>query len=312
VLGDVGLLGVQAPATVVIPRGDCTYHSAMSVTRFGLFISPSFGGVTPDRLFAHMRDVAQAAESSGFDSLWLPDHVLQSAIGGGRTGVMPEAYTMLAALAATTSTARLGTTVTPVSLRAPALLAKIVTTIDLISGGRAILGLGAGWDAEEFQSYGIDFPAVSEREDRLAEAIRICRAMFDEGAASFSGAHYSIERAYNFPRPLGAIPILVGGGGERRTLRVVAELADACNVFGDPEMVRHKFDVLEAHCAAVGRDLTSITKTCTVAFPESTGRLVDEVGSRFAIGSDGVIVMARTTADQVAEWGAALAAAFGS
>jgi F420-dependent oxidoreductase-like protein len=284
----------------------------MAVTRFGLFISPSYGGVTPDQLFAHMRGLAQAAESSGFDSLWLPDHLMQSAIGGGRTGVMPEAYTMLAALAATTSTARLGTTVTPVTMRAPALLAKMVTTIDLISGGRAVLGLGAGWDAEEFGSYGIEFPAAGEREDRLAEAIRICRAMFDEQAASFSGLHYAIEHAYNVPRPQGGIPILVGGGGERRTLRIVAELADACNVSGDPEQVRHKFEVLGAHCATVGRELGAITKTCTVAFPESAGQLVDEVGARLAVGADGVIVMARTTADQVAVWGAALAAEFGA
>ena len=282
----------------------------MLVTKFGLFISPSFDGVSPDQLFAHMRGVAQAAEASGFDSLWVPDHVMQSEIGGGRTGRMPEAYTMLAALAATTSTARLGTTVTPILLRPPALLAKMVTTIDLISGGRAILGVGAGWDAEEFQSYGIDFPSAGEREDRLAEAIQICRAMFDEEAATFTGEHYSIEHAYNVPRPSGPIPVLVGGNGERRTLRVVAEFADACNISGDPATVRHKLEVLDAHCAAVGRDPAAITKTCTIAFPESAEQLVDDAGARFDVGAQGVIVMARTTPDQVAKWGQALSAAF--
>ena len=282
----------------------------MLVTKFGLFISPSFGGVSPDQLFGHMRGVAQAAEASGFDSLWVPDHVMQSEIGGGRTGRMPEAYTMLAALAATTSTARLGTTVTPILLRPPALLAKMVTTIDLISGGRAILGVGAGWDAEEFQSYGIDFPSAGEREDRLAEAIQICRAMFDEEAATFTGEHYSIEHAYNVPRPSGPIPVLVGGNGERRTLRVVAEFADACNISGDPSTVRHKLEVLDAHCAAVGRDPAVITRTCTIAFPESAEQLVDDAGARFDVGAQGVIVMARTTPDQVAKWGQALTAAF--
>ena len=283
----------------------------MPLTRFGLLISPSYPDVAPKDLFTHMRDVARAAEQSGFDSLWVPDHVMQSDIGGGRPGQMPEAYTMLGALAATTERARLGALVTPITLRNPALLAKMVAALDVISAGRAFLGLGAGWDGEEFDAYGIGFPAAREREDRLEESARICRAMLTEESASFEGSYYSIDTAWNVPRPIQAsVPILIGGGGERRTLRIVAEHADACNIGGEPAVLRHKLEVLEQHCEAVGRNFAEITKTCMLTPPGSTAELCDAVGERLAVGMEGFLMLGRAAPEQVQTWGAALMSTF--
>jgi F420-dependent oxidoreductase-like protein len=190
-------------------------------------------------------------------------HFYQIAVMGPRTEPMLESYTLLSALAARTSRVRLGTMVTGVTYRNPALLAKTVTTLDVVSSGRAILGIGAAWNEEEHRGLGFDFPPVPERMERLEEAVQICRAMFTEEAPSFHGTHYRIEEALNYPRPVqtGGPPILIGGMGERRTLRLVAKYADACNVFGDPDGVRHKLDVLRRHCGDVGRDFDEITKT---------------------------------------------------
>ena len=151
---------------------------------------------------------------------------------------------------------------TGVTYRNPAILAKQVTTLDIVSGGRAILGIGAAWHDIEHVAFGVDFPPAGERLDRLDEALQICTAMFTEDAPSFSGKHYRVERVRNLPRPIrGHIPIMVGGGGEKRTLRLVAQYADACNVSGDLETVRHKLDVLRRHCDDVGRDPAEIRNT---------------------------------------------------
>ncbi|HWF36581.1 MAG TPA: LLM class F420-dependent oxidoreductase [Solirubrobacteraceae bacterium] len=234
------------------------------VTRFGLQI-PNFTypGVRDRDLFSRVADIAVTAEESGFDSVWVMDHFYQIRGVGPRTDPMLEAYTLLGALAARTERVSLGTMVTGVTYRNPALLAKEVTTLDVISSGRAILGIGAAWNEEEHVGYGFPFPPLAERLDRLEEALQICRAMFTEEAPSFSGRYYRIHEALDYPRPIRAegIPILVGGGGERRTLRLVAQYADACNLVGDLETIRHKLDVLERHCEAVGRDPASITKT---------------------------------------------------
>ena len=147
---------------------------------------------------------------------------------------MFEAYTLLGALATQTTTAKLLALVSPVTLRNPALLAKSVTTLDVISGGRAVLGVGAGWDLDEHAAYGYTFPPIKERMDRLDEALRVCRSLFRDQRPSFSGLRYTIRDAWNVPKPLAAdIPILVAGGGELRTLALVARYADACNVVGD-------------------------------------------------------------------------------
>lgn len=236
----------------------------MRVTRFGLQI-PSFTypGVEDGELFEKIAQIAVAAEESGFDSVWVMDHFYQIGSVGPRLDPMLEAYTLLGAIAARTRRASLGALVTGVTYRNPALLAKIVTTLDVISSGRAICGIGAAWNDDEHAGYGFGFPSVTERMDRLSEALQICRAMFTEEEPSFSGRYYTISKALNRPRPIRpeGIPILVGGGGERRTLRLVAEYADACNLFGDAATIRHKLDVLEAHCSEVGRDPAEITKT---------------------------------------------------
>jgi alkanesulfonate monooxygenase SsuD/methylene tetrahydromethanopterin reductase-like flavin-dependent oxidoreductase (luciferase family) len=170
--------------------------------------------------------------------------------------------------------------VTGVTYRNPALLAKIVTTLDVVSGGRAILGIGAAWNEDEHRAYGFDFPAVAERFERLEDALNICRLMFsDVPAPVYSGRRHSITGALNNPKPLrGRIPILIGGAGERRTLRLVAEYADACNLFGDLDTIRHKLDVLERHCAEVGRDPAEITKTKLATLV--VGRTVEEARAR--------------------------------
>jgi len=236
----------------------------MRLTRFGLQV-PNFTypGVADAGLFERLAQIAVAAEESGFDSVWVMDHFYQIVNVGPRTDPMLEAYAVLSGLAARTSRARLGALVTAVTYRNPALLAKEVTTLDVISGGRAVLGIGAAWNEDEHAGYGFSFPPVAERFERLEEALAICRAMFTEEAPTFAGRYYSIDGALNFPRPVqaGGIPILIGGSGERKTLRLVARHADACNLFGDLATVRHKLAVLDRHCEEAGRDPAEITKT---------------------------------------------------
>jgi F420-dependent oxidoreductase-like protein len=283
----------------------------MAFSRLGFqFSSVSYPDMPVERLFGHIVDVAVAAEQNGFGSIWLPDHTMQNHNGGGTDKPMFEAYSLLAALAARTERATLAAMVSPVTFRNPGLLAKTVTTLDVISGGRAALGIGAGWDTTEHPAYGIPFPEVAERQDRLEEAVQICRAMFTEESPSFTGTYYSIDNALNSPRPIqSSIPIVVAGGGERRTLRTAARLADASNVAGTLELLAHKLDVLAAHCADAGRDFATITKTASVVAPTDLGELVEAVESRRALGFDTVVLMANSCpdADTVASWGQALA-----
>jgi F420-dependent oxidoreductase-like protein len=234
------------------------------VTRFGLQIpSFSYPGVSDDKLFEKVSEIAVTAERSGFDSVWVMDHYYQIPTVGRPEEPMFEAYAMLSALAARTSTAKLGAMVTGVTYRNPALLAKAVTGLDVISSGRAILGIGAAWNVQEHQGYGWDFPSDGERLSRLEEALQICRLMFTEETPSFEGRYYRIHEALNVPRPVtpGGPPILIGGGGERRTLKFVAKYADASNIFGNVEGITHKLEVLKRHCEDVGRDFDEITKT---------------------------------------------------
>lgn len=223
----------------------------------------TFPGVKSEGLFDHVAMLATTAERAGFDSVFVMDHFYQLPNIGPRTDPMLEGYATLAALAARTKRVRLGTLVTGVTYRNPAFLAKEVTTLDVISAGRAILGLGAAWNEDEHGGYGYEFPPVGERLSRLEEALQICRAMFREEAASFTGRYYRIEGALNSPRPLqrNGPPIMIGGGGEQRTLKLVAQYGDMCNIFGDTATVRHKMDVLNRHCETVGRDPNTIIKT---------------------------------------------------
>jgi F420-dependent oxidoreductase-like protein len=233
------------------------------VTRLGLQIS-GFSLDAPDsRIFALVSEAARVAEKVGFDSLWTTDHVHQVPSVGERDDPVLEAYTTLAALAPVTERVRLGALVTCVGFRRPALLAKMVSTIDIISGGRAVLGIGAGWLEEEHRAYGIPFPSIGGRLEELEDAVRICRAMFTSDRPSIEGKHYSIDEPFNMPAPLapGGPPILIGGSGERVLIPMVARLADACNFFGAPATVEHKIAVLNRACAKIGRDPASITKT---------------------------------------------------
>lgn len=234
------------------------------VTRVGLQIAGySFAHTADEALFARVADTAGAAERFGFDSLWTMDHVHQINTVGDREEPILEAYTTLAALAAVTKSANLGVLVTACGFRSPALLAKMVTTIDVISGGRALLGIGAGWHEEEFGAYGIPFPPARDRLAALAEAVRVCRAMFTEHAPSFTGVHHRVDGALNYPSPIRPTgpPILIGGGGEKTLIPTVAAYGDACNFFGAPATVRHKIDVLERACERLGRDPGEITRT---------------------------------------------------
>lgn len=234
------------------------------MTTFGFQI-PGFthAGETDAEMFDHVAALARAAEISGFESIWVMDHFWQLPALGGPTQPILEGWTLLGALAAITERVQLGTLVSGVTYRNPALLAKQATTLDVISKGRAILGIGAAWYEPEHDGLGFGFPPVGERMDRLEEAIKICRLMFTEETPSFAGRHYEIVDAHNVPRPVhpGGPPIMVGGSGERRTLRLVAQYADLCNVHGSPATVRSKLDVLRRHCSDVGRDPDEITNT---------------------------------------------------
>ncbi|HEY3764721.1 MAG TPA: LLM class F420-dependent oxidoreductase [Gaiellales bacterium] len=234
------------------------------VTRLGLQINSfTYPGVADADLFERIARIAVTAERSGFDSVWVMDHLYQIAVVGKRTEPMLEAYSLLCALAARTTRTQLGTMVTGVTYRNPALLAKMVTTLDVISQGRAILGIGAAWNEDEHGGYGFDFPPLRERFGRLEDAVQICRAMFTQDSPTFRGTHHHVDAVLNFPRPVraGGPPILIGGSGEKRTIPMVARYADACNFFGDVETIRRKVRILEDSCEKIGRDPAEITKT---------------------------------------------------
>jgi F420-dependent oxidoreductase-like protein len=244
------------------------------MTRFGLQLpSFTFSGVSNDAMFERIAQTAVAAEESGFDSFWVMDHYHQIANVGPETDPMLEAYTLLGGVAARTSKIRLGTMVTGVTYRNPAFLAKVVTTLDVVSAGRAILGIGAAWNEDESRAYGYDWPPVSERFERLEDALQICRAMFTQEQSTFRGTHHHVEGAYNVPQPVqeGGPKILIGGGGEKKTLRLVARYADMWNGFGTPEEIRHKLDVIAEHCRDIGRDPSEIvtTRLGTLALSDS-------------------------------------------
>jgi F420-dependent oxidoreductase-like protein len=232
------------------------------MTRFGVQL-PNFSGVDPADLFEHVAGLATAAEDSGFDSVWVMDHFFQLPPLGGPDAPMLEAYTLLGALAARTRRVQLGTLVTGVTYRNPGILAKIVTTLDVISRGRAILGIGGAWYDVEHQALGVDYPRDGVRLDMLEEAVQVCRAMFTGDDVSFSGTHYRLDHARNLPRPVqaGGPRIMIGGGGEKRTLRLVAQYADQCNVTGDVATLSRKIEVLRRHCAEVGRDPAEVAVT---------------------------------------------------
>jgi F420-dependent oxidoreductase-like protein len=227
----------------------------------------TFPGVPHDRLFDRVAENAKAAEKAGFDLVTVMDHFYQIRGIGPETEPMMEAYTTLSALATQTSRVKLGTLVTGVTYRNPALLVKQVTTLDVISKGRAIIGIGAAWNEDEHRGYGIEFPPIGQRMDRLGEALTIAKLMFTEDRPSFEGKYYRIERALNVPRPIqpGGPKILIGGSGERRTLRLLAEHGDIGHWFAASlDELKRKKQIFEEHCAAVKRDPSEVLLTLGV------------------------------------------------
>jgi F420-dependent oxidoreductase-like protein len=227
-------------------------------------VTYTFPGVTPRGLFDHAATLAAAVEEAGFSLVTVMDHFYQITGVGPETDPMLEAYSTLGALSQRTSRVRLGALVTGVTYRNPAMLAKTVTTLDVVSGGRALLGIGAAWNEDEHLGYGFDFPRVGERMDRLDEALTIIRAMFSEERPTFEGKHYRIHDALNVPRPIqpGGPKILVGGGGEQRTLRIAAKHADMTHWFPlGFDVLRRKNDLLERYCEEIGRDPATIERT---------------------------------------------------
>jgi F420-dependent oxidoreductase-like protein len=246
----------------------------------------------PPRLGADLATVVRAADDAGFEMVAVMDHFFQIRGVGPPEHEMLEAYTTLGYLAAHTSRAKLATLVTGAIYRYPGLLAKIVTTLDVLSGGRAWLGIGAGWNEEESRGLGFPFPPVAERFERLEETIQICRQMWSGDETPYRGKYYQLERPLNSPQALSKPhpPIMIGGGGEKKTLRLVARYAQACNLFPGPDLA-HKLDVLREHCEREGRDYDEIEKTCYFLFDvgekgEKAGAVVDQLGGLAAMGFD--------------------------
>ncbi|MGC1183738.1 MAG: LLM class F420-dependent oxidoreductase [Candidatus Dormiibacterota bacterium] len=258
----------------------------------------SFPGVAPDHLFDHVANLAGAAEQAGFDMVTVMDHFYQIRGVGPETEPMLESYSTLAGLSQRTTKVRLSALVTGVTYRNPALLAKMVTTLDILSKGRAILGIGAAWNDDEHAGYGFDFPSIGRRMDRLDEAAQIVKLMFTEERPTFHGKFFHIERALNVPRPIqaGGPKLLIGGAGEKRTLRIVAKYADISNWFPGVEETKRKISILEQYCEEEGRDPSTILKTvtqpCVLALDASHARQLEEQipAERLAVSGEPVLM----------------------
>lgn len=218
----------------------------------------------PATLADDLTRIAEATEANGFARLSVMDHVWQISVVGPEDHDMLEAYTALGFLAARTTKVELLAWVTAVVYREPGLLAKLVSTVDVLSGGRAMLGIGAAWNEPKARGLGLPFPPTAERFERLEEALQICLQMWSADDGPYRGRHYTLERTLNVPQPLRRPPILIGGAGERKTLRLVAKYAQACNLFATPELP-HKLAVLREHCEREGRDYDDIEKTVMAA-----------------------------------------------
>jgi F420-dependent oxidoreductase-like protein len=254
----------------------------------------------PEALGRELGTVARTADEAGFDYLAVMDHFFQIPVVGPAEKEMLEAYTTLGYLAACTSRAALLTVATGAFYREPGILAKIVTTLDVLSGGRAWLGIGAGWTEEESRGLGVPFHPVAERFERLEETLQICLQMWRGNEQPYQGKHYQLARPLNSPQSLSRPhpPVMICGGGERKTLRLVAEYGDACNLFAGRDEAR-KLDVLRQHCEAVGRDYDTIYKTAYYWFDPSRGsqRIVDDLGALAGLGFHAAIGAVRDVWD---------------
>ena len=265
--------------------------------RLGLQVSYFSWPDAPASIGPTFGRIARNAEEAGLASLWVMDHFFQIHVIGPPELDMVEGYTALAFAAGQTSRIELGTLVTGVTYRHPGLLAKTVTSLDVLSGGRAWLGIGAAWNEEEHRGLGVPYPSTGERFERLEETLQICLQMWDGDESPYAGQHYQLERPLNVPQSLRRPhpPILIGGGGEKKTLRLVAQYADACNLFDlglGPEGIPRKLEIIRQHCEDVGRDYTEIEKTCLArvtlskdgqgeSTPRSPVQTVDQAVERF-------------------------------
>jgi F420-dependent oxidoreductase-like protein len=259
----------------------------------------------PERLGRTLTDTARAAEDHGCTKFTLPDHYFQVESVSTVRDPMLEGYTVLGFLAGQTSRMQLGLLVTGTTYRHPGLLAKIVTTLDIVSGGRAQLGLGAAWYEREHLGLGVPFPRLRERFERLEETLQICQQMWSDDDGPYNGKYYQLAETMCIPQPIQRPrpSILIGGGGEKKTLRMVAQYADACNIIAtNIGEVRHKFDVLNQHCADLDRDSASIDRTISTSFmdyddPSTFLRAMEEYA---AVGVN--LVGVRVRSDDPAKW----------
>jgi F420-dependent oxidoreductase-like protein len=245
----------------------------------------------PAAIGSALARVARTADDAGFDLIAVMDHFFQIGMIGPPEREMLEAYTTLGYLAGQTSHAKLLTIMTGVVYRHPGILVKQVSTLDVLSGGRAMLGIGAAWNEEESRSLGVPFPPLAERFERLEETLQIARRMFDGDDTAYEGKHYRLARPLNSPLPLQRPPIMVGGSGEKKTLRLVARYGDACNLFPSPDL-SHKLDVLREHCEREGRDYSEITKTCLLGLDPArpAPELIEQLKGLADLGIQTVIV----------------------
>jgi F420-dependent oxidoreductase-like protein len=249
---------------------------------------------------ARLASLAGFLDKTGVDTLWVADHLLQADPASRLDEPILEAYTVLGYLAAKTSRLRIGTMVTAATFRAPALLIKAVTSLDVLSGGRAWLGIGAGYNTDEARAMGLFLPETRERFERLTELLRLARQMWEGDETPFHGEHLHLERPIGSPRPLSSPrpSVLIGGTGERRTLRLVAEYADACNLYDIPDggpMIQRQLDALAQHCADVGRPEEEIERTVTTALEpgESVDQFVARCTGLGRLGLQHVVVITR-------------------
>ncbi len=259
----------------------------------------------PEAIGPTLARIVRQADDVGFDSIWVMDHFFQIRSVGPEEDPMLEGWTTLGFMAAHTSRARLGLMVGGVHYRAPGLWVKAATTLDVLSGGRAWLGIGAAWNERESRALGFPFPPLAERFEMLEETLRISHEMFEGergSGATFEGRQYQATRLMNSPQSISRprVPIMVGGGGEKKTLRLVAQYADACNVFGNPEGIARKYEILRAHCAAIGRDPDEIERSTLQNIDpilpgggrgrESAERIVERFGDLADAGAQHVII----------------------
>lgn len=265
--------------------------------KLGLHVSDFTWPGGPSELASKLSQIAQLAEDAGFDRLSVMDHLWQIHMVGPPEHEMLEAYTTLGYIAARTRRMSLMTLVTGSTYRSPGMLAKVVSTLDVLSGGRAWLGIGAAWNEEEARGLGLFFPPLAERYERLEEILQICLQMWSDDDGPFNGRHYQLARTLNQPQSISRPhpPIMIGGSGEKKTLRLVAQYAQACNIFGGADFA-HKLEVLRGHCEAVGRNYDEIEKTVLYNFDvgengERAGQVVEdlhhlaELGAQVAVGS---------------------------